>query len=472
LASPGFRRVSPRRWFDWFCLPVAAFLLVAGCVETTVKEPPKFRKFEPRAQTTQTAPSPSTKEPAATPFVLEKPAPEAPDAAPTAKPESTANGATEARVAILLPLSGPSAALGRAMMDAAQLSMFELADRSFVLMPFDTAGSADGARKAAAAAIERRAQLILGPLHAESVRAVAPLAREAGTPVIAFSNSREVAGDGIFIMGFVPRQQVNAVVGYAASEGLSRFAVLAPDDAYGAAVVEATRAVVDATGGFVVRTMLYDPAATDLTGEVKAFTNYNSRHQSLLAQRKELMARDDEVSRQALRRLERLDSIGAVPFDAVLLPESGERLRALSSLLSYYDVDRPAVRLLGLRSWDLIANLGSEPALIGAWFAGSPTSERGPFRARFRKAFERPPPRLATLAYDATALASILGRGDNGPDYSLDALTDDNGFLGVDGIFRLRREGIAERAFAIHEVNRDGTTVRRAAPQRFTSLTN
>jgi len=251
-----------------------------------------------------------------------------------------------------------------------------------------------------------------------------------------------------------------------------RFAVLAPDDDYGQAVMQAARGAIEAGGGFLTRAMFYDPAAKDLTGTVKSFANYAARRGELIAQRKALQEKDDEVSRRALRRLERLETIGAAPFDAVLLPESGERLRTLSSLLSYYDIDRPAVRLLGLRSWDLIANLGSEPALIGAWYAGSPVAERERFAARFKAAFGRPPPRLATLAYDAAALAAILGQGDNGSDYSAAALTDRGGFLGVDGIFRLRANGIAERAFTVHEVTRDGTVVRRAAPKSFTPLIN
>ena len=455
---------------------VALLLVVAGCNGATVKEQFTFRKFEEKPQ-----PAPASPQTAApktqpeTPQVAAKPPPDLTEQKPVSPPQSQGPAAAtpkDARVAILLPLTGDSAPLGKAMLDAAQLAMFELADERFVLMPYDTGGTATGARRAAAAAVKANAQLILGPLHAEAVRGATPVARRAGLAVVAFSNSREVAGDGVFILGFVPGQQVRAVVGYALAEGLARIAVLAPNDDYGTEVVEAARTVADAAGGSLVRTMYYAPDAADLSGEVKAFANYNTRHQALLAQRRALSEKGDEVAQQALRRLERLDTIGSLPYDAVLLPEGGERLRALSSLLSYFDVDQPAVRLLGLRSWDLIPNLGSEPALIGAWFAGSPVKERARFADRFRQAFGRAPPRLATLSYDATALAVVLSQGDTGPDYSLTALTDDNGFLGVDGIFRLPPEGVAERAFTIHEVTRDGLDVRRSAPQSFVQVTN
>jgi len=468
----------------WLLITVVSLAGAAGCGPVSVEEQPQYRKFDPVVEKIVPAPAKPAPEPA--PALALEPAPEpALEPVQTSKPAATPlseipqpkkfgapSVPVEVPVAILLPLSGPSAALGRAMLDAAQLSMFEIANKAFVLMPFDTGGTPDGARRAAAAALKARAQLILGPLHATSVRAAAPLARVANVPVVAFSNSREVAGDGVYILGFVPRQQVKAVIGYAVSVGLSRFAVLAPYDDYGTSVMEAARGMIEAGGGVLVRARYYDPAVKDLSETVKDFANYAARRGELVAQRRALEEKGDEVSRRALRRLALLETIGDAPFDAVLLPESGERLRTLSSLLSYFDIDRPTVRLLGLRSWDLIANLGSEPALIGAWYAGSPAAERERFAARFKQAFGRPPPRLATLAYDGAALAAILGQGVDGPDYSPGALTASGGFLGVDGIFRLRADGIAERAFAIHEVTRDGTIARRAAPQNFRSLTN
>ncbi|MDA0661666.1 MAG: penicillin-binding protein activator [Proteobacteria bacterium] len=467
------RRVPPGRGaaFSWLFVAVLMLIGATGCAETTVKEEPQFRKFEPatgRVESDASKPAAKPENQAgaqASADSAAKPVPAVPAVTDPLAP-------TEVRVAILLPLTGANAALGQAMLDAAQLSMFELAGDSFVLMPFDTGSTDQGARQAATLAIERNAQLILGPLTAGSVQAVAPVARAAGVQVIAFSNSHEVAGNGIFILGFVPRQQVDAVVGYAASEGAARFAALVPDDSYGRSVVDAVRESAQARGATLVRARLYDTAAADYTDLVKDFSGYDARHGALLAQRRALAGKDDEISRQALRRLERLDTIGEAPFDALVLPESGERLRTMSALLSYFDIDVPAVKLLGLRSWDLIPNLGTEPALIGAWFAGSPVEERNRFNDRFKRAFGRTPPRLATLAYDATALAAVLSHAEGGPDYSAPGLMDRNGFLGVDGIFRLNADGIAERVFTIYEVTRDGVKVRRSAPTSFTPLTN
>ena len=387
--------------------------------------------------------------------------------APTVSLTPPNAGGDGARAAILLPLSGPRAGLGRAMLNAAQMALFEIADSDFTLLPFDTKGTAEGAAAAAEQALANGAQLILGPLLAASVRATAPIARAGNVSIVAFSNSREVAGDGVYILGFVPRQQVETITTYAVDQGLYRFAALVPDNAYGRASVEALQRTAAANAATVVKIQYYDPTATDFSAAVKAIDNYDARRRTLLDQRAELEARGDEISRQALKRLEKLDTIGDVNFDAVLLPAGGQNLRTLASLLSYYDVDQPAVRLLGLRSWDDSQGISAEPALARAWFAAPPRAEQQKFAARYKANFGHQPVRLASLAYDATALAAILAQSSSAADFSPHALTNSLGFLGIDGLFRLRPDGVAERKFAVLEVRRKGFQVRRSATTSF-----
>jgi branched-chain amino acid transport system substrate-binding protein len=375
-------------------------------------------------------------------------------------------------VALLLPLSGANARLGASMLNAAELALFEIANEKFTLLPFDTKGTPEGAQAAAVRAITAGAQIILGPLLANSVRAVGQLARPADVRVVAFSNSREVAGEGVFIMGFDPQQQVDAIVDFAIRSGKTRFGVLAPKGRYGEAVIAAIQEAALSRSGEVTRSGIYDPSVSDHSAAVKAVSDYDLRREALMEQRAMLEEQKDEVSIEALKWLEKRDTIGDVSFDAILIPDTGQRLRSLASLLLYYDVDAPAVRILGLRNWDELPNPGAEPALVGAWYAASPPAGRQQFVTRYKKSFGRFPSRLASLAYDATALAAILAQGEDGPNYSFESLTNPNGFLGVDGLFRLNPSGTTERAFAILEVRRKGHRVLYQPPDTFERLTN
>ena len=375
------------------------------------------------------------------------------------------------RVALLLPLSGGNARLGRAMLDAAQMALFAFADSRFELLPHDTRGSPDGAMTAAMMAIGDGAQIILGPLLATSVQAVAPLAQAANVPVIGFSNDRTIAGNGIFTMGFLPMDQVERVVSYAFSRGVSRFAALVPDNSYGETTVTALQLTAARLGAVVTRVQYYDPYAQDFTESVRTLANYDERRAALVAQRKELKERDDEISRQALKRLEKLQTLGDLPFEALLLPDGGERLLSVAALLPFFDIDPGKIRMLGTSQWD-VPGLGSEPALIGGWFAAPPPKARSDFEAEFKDIYGKRPPRLVTLAYDATALAAMISRAETGPDFSIGALTNPSGFWGRDGIFRFVSSGVAERGLAVMQMDRRSTQILSPAPEAFQAASN
>ncbi len=375
------------------------------------------------------------------------------------------------RVALLVPLSGANAGLGQAMLNAAQLAVFNFADQRFELLVHDTRGTPAGASQAASAAIGDGASMILGPLLAASVRAVGPQARAANVPVTAFSSDRSVAGNGTYTMGFLPSAEIRRIVAYARSKGVKRFAALAPENDYGETVIGALEAAVAANGGTLARVQYYEPYTTDFTDAVRALADYGSRRQALLSQRKELEGRNDEVSRRALKRLERLQTIGELPFDALLLAAGGKRLLAIAALLPFYDIDPGKIRMLGTGQWD-VPGLGAEPALINGWFAAPSPTARADFINTYKETYGAESPRLATLAYDATALAVVLARGENGPDFSPQAITMPSGFWGRDGIFRFLPSGIAERGLAVMKVGRRQSEVLSRAPETFQARVN
>ncbi|HTZ36379.1 MAG TPA: ABC transporter substrate-binding protein, partial [Stellaceae bacterium] len=80
-----------------------------------------------------------------------------------------ASGSQAVKVALLVPLSGPNAELGKAMLEAAQLALFTTGNDRLTLVPRDTTGTAEGAASAAKSVLADGAKLILGPLIADEV---------------------------------------------------------------------------------------------------------------------------------------------------------------------------------------------------------------------------------------------------------------------------------------------------------------
>jgi hypothetical protein len=200
-------------------------------------------------------------------------------------------GPQQVKVGLLLPLSGARADVGQAILNAAQLALFDLAGDRFALVIRDTRGTPQGAAAAAQAALDDGAELLLGPLFSTSAEAVKPVADAAAVPMITFSNNTAIAGPETFVMGVTPSTQVNRVVDYAVAQGLRRFAVLAPENEYGNVVVRALQEAVFRNAVELSRVVYYDPRATDVSAEVQVLADFNSRRSAAEAQRRDLAAR-------------------------------------------------------------------------------------------------------------------------------------------------------------------------------------
>jgi branched-chain amino acid transport system substrate-binding protein len=368
-----------------------------------------------------------------------------PPPAPPAVPRS-AGETGPAKVALLVPLSGANAGLGQAMLDAAQLALFEAPDDRLTLVPRDTGGNAEGAAKAARAVIADGARLILGPLLAAEVEAVKPLARDAHLNVIAFSTVTELAGGNTFLMGFLPRQEVVREVGQARERGLARFAAVAPNSPYGHLMADALRDVASASGATVTRVEFYDPRANDTAPAVRRLMPGGRA------------SADSDAG-----------AVAAPTFDALLLPEGGATLKQLARQVKEAESNSKPVQLLGSGLWD-VPDLGSEPALIGGWFAAAPPEARRVFEQHFRAVYGHDPPRLASLGYDAAALAAVLARGTGGERFSQQAILNPSGFTGVDGLFRFAPSGLVQRGLAVLQVAPQGEVVISPAPRSFQDL--
>lgn len=352
------------------------------------------------------------------------------------------------RVALLAPISGEHAGVGQALVNAAQMALFDVADDNFALTVKDTSAEAGGARAAMEEARREGAQLILGPLFAQDVREVRGEAALAGIPLLAFSNDSSLAGSGTYVMGLTPSAEVDRVVGHAVSQGRRRIGLLAPRTAYGEAVMAALRDSAQRFGGEVVEVVTYDPRAPDFSEPVRDF------------------ARRGGVSGRS-----------AGIYDAVMVPAGGRELLSLAALLPYYDVDPQRTQYLGTRLWE-DATIGAEPALSGGWFAAPARAAWEHFAERYRELYGAAPPRVASVAYDATALAAVLVQdaaregGEARRAFQPPALHSADGFAGVDGLFRLRPDGSVERGLAVYELRRGGFDEREPAPTSFVPLIN
>ncbi len=352
---------------------------------------------------------------------------------------STLSGAG-VKVALLLPFGkgGDAANVAAALKQAAELALFDVPNAGIALIPKDTFGTAQGAAAAAQAAINEGAELILGPLYAAEVTAVAPVARAANIPVIAFSSDRKVAGNGVYLLSFLAGDDIARVVSYAAANGKAGFAAMVPQTTYGSLVEASFRAAVAKAGARVAAVERFPVDA------------------SLVADPVNRLKADFIANQKA-----------GAPIDALLIPGGQDVLPVVAPMLPYNAIDTKSVRLLGSGGWNYPA-IGQEAGLVGGWFAGPDPAAWNDFAGRYAKTYGAQPVRLASLSYDAVTLAVSLAANPAGQRFTPDKLARPSGFAGIDGLFRLRPDGTPERGLAILEVTKVGPHVIDPAPSAFT----
>lgn len=360
--------------------------------------------------------------------------------APGASPASqaTADRRAQVKIALLVPLSaqGQTGLIGKSLKQAGELALFERDNPSLQLMVKDDKGTPEGAKAAAEDAIKGGARLILGPLFAKSVAAVAPVARQADVAVVAFSNDRQVARNGVYLLSFQPAPEVARVVAYAAQQGKRRFAALIPDDAFGRIVSASFTEAVTRAGGTVVAVQTYPQPASAGT---------------LL-----------EPLRKISAVVQASEEAGA-PVEALFLPGGQENLDIVARLMPQAEIDTEKVKILGTGGMDY-PSAGREPKLIGAWYAAPDPGGWSDFSQKYAKSYGSAPPRIASLAYDAVSLAIAAAGGGSDQKIGPAELTRGSGFTGVDGAFRLLPDGSTDRALAILEVQKFGAGVIDAPP--------
>jgi branched-chain amino acid transport system substrate-binding protein len=339
----------------------------------------------------------------------------------------------QVRIALVLPLTaqGNAGLAAQSMKNAAEMALAEFKVSNVQLLVKDDGGSPQGAQSAAQQAISEGAEIIVGPLFAQSVSAAGQVARSRNIPIIAFSTDASVAARGVYLLSFLPETDVRRVVSYAASRGKRSFAALMPDNAYGTVVEAAFQQEVARHGGRVVVLEKY-PHDANRTAE-------------------------------AVRRVAQ----AAGQIDSIFIPDSPDTVPQIAQALAANGVDFKRVQLLGTGLWGDDTRISAEKLLDGGWYPAPDQAGFRNFSGRYRARYGQDPVRTATLAYDAVALVAALVKTQGMQRFSEQVLTNPSGFAGIDGVFRFRPEGTNERGLAVLRVTPSGAQVISPAPKSF-----
>ena len=334
------------------------------------------------------------------------------------------------KFALLVPLTGRGADIGKALRDAAKLALIEKGTPDYALIPIDI--NADGPAAAAEQAVADGAEVILGPVFSDDVGKVAKVARKNKIKVFTFSNNKLVAGNGTYVFGLIPSQQVERVLLYSANHGVKNYSAVVPNNLYGQQSSEMVTRFAKWIGGKSMEVGLYSVKTPTSTAAGVISAAYKAKGMK-----------------------------PKLSTDAVVIVEGGDKLKSVVNSLANAGVGCGRVRCLGVASWD-DKKIISSPALSGAWYASSPYEDVEDFLQRFQLKYRYTPDEIASLGYDAASLAVELS-----PGFTKASIENPGGFKGLKGIYRFTGEGINQRGYAIYEIRSGLAQVLDSAPNRF-----
>ncbi len=336
-------------------------------------------------------------------------------------------------VAVLLPLSGKAASIGQGMQNAMFMALDDLKNNKLELKFYDTQSTESGAAIAVNKAISEGSELILGPLMGEEVKSISETALSAGVPVVSFTTSPQVLQKGIYSIGLLNGEQIERAIAYASSQGKTKVALLVPNNNTGLNIVKSAIMSSQTNNISLTKVGFYNPNSIDFSSIVREISSGRN-------------------------------------FDAVLVADSGNRLKSIVSMFAYNDVLYPEVLFLGTAAWDS-TNLSKETILYhGVYPMVSKGYGNSYFADKYKETFGEQAKPVYSFAYDSVLLASVLS-GKNKSDLN-EAITGRGGFIGVNGFFKILPTGQSRHSLEILEVTKDGPRVLVPASRRTTEYAN
>lgn len=369
-------------------------------------------------------------------------------------------GKKKVKVALFLPFSGENKDLGWDIANSAFMSLFDNDnDRNIELVLVDSKGNPKQAKQLFRQVIEDQIKIVIGPIFSSVATEIKEDAKKHNITVISFSNNRELMSDikgdgGLFLAGMMPETEIDAIVSYAMKQNKTRFSILAPRNKYGNVMASVFKKIVKDRDGTFITSEFYAPNTKSLNRTVNRVVN-------AFVIDPEIKINNDTVIEEEQREY----------AEVIMIPESGKILSKIIETIQEQNTNEREFQILGSSNWDDISTL-KDSRLNGSWFAAPDNDKFRNFEKEYYRYHEKFPPRIASIAYDlVSALSTIIeenrGKTINATDLINYEDEPQNGFKGIDGLFRFLPNGLVQRNLAILEVDNGRFRTLEDADDRF-----
>ncbi len=341
------------------------------------------------------------------------------------------------KIGLIIPLSGEQKELGESVLKSVRLAVNDINDDKILIIPKDNRNDPDLSLEVAKELYNEGIRIIIGPIFKKNTIKLSQLNND--LTFLSFTNKIDESKKNIISAGVNSISQFNAIKKFQSLNGIERSYLFSPKtDNLNEIKIGIKKSKIKLKDRF-----FYDPDPTLITKQIEDVTRYRIRKQNLADEIKRIEKSNEANKEKKLSQLEKLDTIGGINFDSVIIADFEEPLKSVATSLIYTDIPPTRVTYITLNQW-FDKSLLNESMIQPIYFPSVNYKNYKDYLTKYKNNFNSNSNQIAFLSYDLTGLVYYLLFKNN---FVVDneIFYKKNSFKGKIGIFEIDKNVITHR---------------------------
>ena len=304
------------------------------------------------------------------------------------------------KIGLLVPITGQHSEIGKSIIKSVRLAINKIDNPLIEIFPRDTQSNPLITLRKAKELNEIGVKIIIGPVFNKNLIYLDEI-----KDVIFLSLTNKIINNpkNIISTGINSESQFNTISKFQKINEIEKTIILIPKENYKEEIEKA----IQQSKIKVNRVHYYESDPTKLTNQIEEITKYFQRKQNLENEIKRLEKSNKPNKKREIEDLKKLDTLGKVDFDAIIISDFDESLKSITTSLLYTDVSPKDVYFITLNQWfdeSLLKETSSQPI----YFPSINKENYDYFIKTYHETFNEYPNQLSFLSYDLIGLVYYL----------------------------------------------------------------
>ena len=304
------------------------------------------------------------------------------------------------KIGLLVPITGQHSEIGKSIIKSVRLAINKIDNPLIEILPRDTQSNPSITLSEAKELNEIGVKIIIGPVFNKNLIYLDEI-----KDVIFLSLTNKIINNpkNIISTGINSGSQFNTISKFQKINEIEKTIILIPKENYKEEIEKA----IQQSKIKINRVHYYESDPTKLTNQIEEITKYFQRKQNLENEIKRLEKSNKPNKKREIEDLKKLDTLGKVDFDAIIISDFDESLKSITTSLLYTDVSPKDVYFITLNQWfdeSLLKETSSQPI----YFPSINKENYDYFIKTYHETFNEYPNQLSFLSYDLIGLVYYL----------------------------------------------------------------